>query len=118
MYPFSFPGSLATSPGEPHVFPKPAATVVAHKPSLMWFFGTRGDVTFGELEAVAGLSGVLVRFSAQYSVVDLPEPVGPVTSTIPCGVEGDFKFSGIAECGGRLYCGPHSKKVNAVLVIE
>jgi hypothetical protein len=26
-----------------------------------------------------------IRFSAEYSVVLLPEPVGPVTSTMPCG---------------------------------
>ena len=31
-------------------------------------------------------SGLLISASVAYSVVDLPEPVGPVTSTMPCGL--------------------------------
>ena len=31
------------------------------------------------------LSGRLMRFRAEYSVVDFPLPVGPVTRKMPCG---------------------------------
>ena len=34
-------------------------------------------------------SGLLISVSVAYSVVDLPEPVGPVTSTMPCGLVND-----------------------------
>ena len=30
--------------------------------------------------------GLLIFASVAYSVVDFPEPVGPVTSSIPCGL--------------------------------
>ena len=34
-------------------------------------------------------SGLLIAVSVAYSVVDLPEPVGPVTSNMPCGLRNE-----------------------------
>ena len=45
-------------------------------------------------------SGVLSLLSAVYSVVVLPEPVGPVTSTIPCGCSSTFWKRGM-NCGPK-----------------
>ena len=38
------------------------------------------------------ISGLLIRPSVAYSVVDLPDPVGPVTSTMPCGLVKDLEY--------------------------
>ncbi len=43
-------------------------------------------------------SGVASRFSVEYRVVVLPEPVGPVTSTMPCG-RSTSAFQPAASCG-------------------
>ena len=40
------------------------------------------------------------RSSAAYSVVVLPEPVGPVTSRMPCGL---WISSSISACGARVH---------------
>jgi hypothetical protein len=39
-------------------------------------------------------SGVLSLLSAVYSVVVLPEPVGPVTSRMPCGCSSTLRKRG------------------------
>ena len=44
-------------------------------PSRLYSTGSSAVITF--------TSGVLMRDRAEYRVVVLPEPVGPVTSTIP-----------------------------------
>jgi hypothetical protein len=42
-------------------------------------------ISIGSSTVQTFTSGVARRLSVEYSVVVLPEPVGPVTSTMPCG---------------------------------
>ena len=67
--------TIARSPAA-NVSPAFGATCTCVMPSTWYSTGSSIVMMF--------FSGVLSMPSAAYSDVDLPEPVGPVTSTAPC----------------------------------
>ena len=71
-------GSARTIERSPAANVRPcfAATCSCVRPSISYSTGSSTVMMF--------FSGVFSICSAAYSVVDLPEPVGPVTSTAPC----------------------------------
>ena len=60
---------------------------------LTWIWLTPSSrYSTGSSTVMTLTSGLLIPVSVAYSVVDFPEPVGPVTRTNPCGLLKDVEY--------------------------
>ena len=73
-----------------------AGSTAANVRPALWFtctwFTPGSRYSTGSSTVMMLTVGLLISASVAYSVVDFPEPVGPVTSSMPCGLLNETEY--------------------------